>query len=262
MKKPNNLDYSDTPGIKISLKLLTKSVIRKLYLSSYRLRVDKTIVNTKGIKGLALVASYTDNDKGYLDGLIASSEAFEKIILYHDTSKHHDFAFNESIRFQQLVSAAKRNGAQWVLIGSPKTRFSEEFRKQIEPYIKEFSGTPTVLSLRERYLWNNFDQYASPKIVDDEIVIEKLFAITDDMVFDNKMIHASQRPINYKNVVSTTASRYYIGRFNLEMMKKKAEFYHKKDGKDYSYLSDMAKPKKHGETILGIGDYERKELIG
>ena len=46
------------------------------------------------------------------------------------------------------------------------------------------------------------------------------------------------------------------------MMKKKAEFYHKKDGKDYSYLSDMAKPKKHGETILGIGDYERKELIG
>jgi hypothetical protein len=224
MKAPSKLEYERIPGVKVSIKKLTKSIIRKAYLTLYRLPIDKPIVNSDGLKGVFLVASYTDNDKGYLKGMIESSQAFEKLILYHDKTKVNDFDFNESIRFQQLVRAARRNGARWVLVGSPKTRFSREFKHQIKPLVVKYDGTPTVLALHERYLWNDFNQYAYPKIVGDDLFIEKFFSLTDHMVFDGKKIHATQRPINYTNVVHTTASRYYLGRFNLNMMKKKQSF--------------------------------------
>ncbi|MGB4759532.1 MAG: hypothetical protein WBP26_05770 [Candidatus Saccharimonadales bacterium] len=261
MRAPSSLDYSNTPGVWAALKLLIKSILRYAYLNLYRLPTDKPIKNGHGLEGLFIIASYTDNDKAYLEGFIAASQAFEGIILYHDKTKNHRFAYNESLRFQQLVAAAKRHGARWVLVGSPKTRFSKEFKNQIAPLIKEYSGTQTVLSLKERYLWNDFDHYTLPKIASVEATIEKLFTVTDNMVFDNKILHASQRPINYTNIIKTSASRYYLGRFNVKMMKEKADFYHHKDGKDYSYLCDVFEPMLHGETILGIGQYEKQELL-
>ena len=81
------------------------------------------------------------------------------------------------------------------------------------------------------------------------------------MVFDNHPIHATQHPINYNEMITTNASRYYLGRFNLDTMKAKAQFYSQKDGKDYSYLYNMSKPIKHNENVLGIGDFEKKELL-
>lgn len=284
MKRIRDLDYSNVPSIKVSFKIFIKSILRRFYITPsqvisdkfstleiknklfqirvrmFGLRVDPILVNKDGIKGLYIVASYTDNDKGYLDGFIKSSLHFEKIILYHDKGAHN-FKFNESIRFQKLTYIAKRHGAKWVVVGSPKTRFSDEFRNQVSKYVIRYSNTPTVLSLKERYLWGDFDHYIYTRAGGKDARIKKFFAITDQMQFDNKRIHAAQYPINYVNVIDTNASRYYLGRFNMETMKKKAEYYHSKDGKDYSYLYDVSKPIAHGEKINGIGDFERKELL-
>lgn len=278
MKKIADLNYDNVPGVKDSFKIFAKSLLRKFYLSPKAKFDDfarkreiskisrKTEIRNIGkdaIPGVFLVASYTDKDRDFLPGMIESaSGAFEKVVLFYDDNKKHDFSYNESVRFQALVLAAKNAGAKWVLIGSPKTRFSKEFRKQIEGYFSKYENTPTILGLKERYLWEDFDHYAFPSNVIGDHYILKFFAITDDMEFDNSPIHASQHPINYKNIIKTPASRFYLGRFNISIMKKKAEFYHEKDGKDYSYLYDMGPVREHGETVLGIGDYERKELIG
>ena len=276
MKTPSNLNYDNTPSVKESSKFLIKALLRKFYIrpkkrvwnfaykvytNIYRLPIDDVIVNKDGIKGLFLVASYTNRDRDYLHGLIDSSKAFEKIILYHDKNKKHNFKYNESLRFQLLVMAAKRRGARWVLIGSPKTRFSDTFRKQIEPQINKYANKPVVLGLKERYLWENFDQYAYPKNVIGDAIIYKFFTITDNMIFDNLPIHAAQHPINYTKKINTTASRYYLGRFNIKTMKEKAAFYTQKDGKDYSYLYDIAEPIKHNEIVTGIGKFEKEELL-
>ena len=285
MKKLNELDYSNLPGVKKSLKLLIKALLVKFYIKPktklqksfsvesmkrkifytiakyYQLPTDEPIITENGLKGLHLIASYTDRDKGFLPGLINSCEAFEKIILYHDKSGNN-FKYNESLRFQLLIAAAKREGADWVLIGSPKTRFSSNFKKQVEPYVKKYSGTATVLALKERFLWEDFEHHAHTKRSGPDPEIRKFFSVTDTMVFDNKPIHAAQHPVNYTNIVYVDACRYYLGRFNLKIMKQKADFYHKKDGKDYSYMYDMSNPIPHEEKILGVGDYEARELMG
>jgi hypothetical protein len=276
LKLPSQIDYTNVPSVKVATKYLAAALVRKFYVrpkktlkaalistyvDHYRLPIDEPISNTNGIKGLFLVASYTDKDSEYLPGMLEASSAFDQIILYRDNNIAHNFKYNESIRFQSLISAAKRRGATWVLIGSPKTRFSKEFRDQIEPYIKKYNKKPVVLGIKERYLWEKFDQYAYPKNVIGDAIIYKLFSITNTMTFDNLPIHASQYPINYVEKVVTEASRYYLGRFNLNTMRQKAEFYHNKDGKDYTYLYDMAKPEKHHEHILGIGKFETEQLI-
>ena len=287
MKTPSKLNYDNVPGIKASGKLLVKSILRKFYIKpknkivhvtlstvhllknfiykayvdNIHLPIDKPISNNKGMKGVFLVASYTDKDKDYLPGMIASADSFGGIILYHDKNKKHNFKYNESLRFQKLIAAAKRHDAEWVLIGSPKTRFSSKFRQQIEPYIKKYTGKKVILGLKERYLWGQFDQYAYPSNIQGDAIIHKFFTITADMVFDNHPIHATQHPINYNEMITTNASRYYLGRFNLDTMKAKAQFYSQKDGKDYSYLYNMSKPIKHNENVLGIGDFEKKELL-
>lgn len=284
MKKISEIDFSDTPGIKGASKIFLKALLRKFYINPvnnlkktfqkenikailyrinvnfFQLPVDTIIYNKEGMEGAALVASYTDKDKGYLDGFIESGRCFEIVILYHDKGGHN-FKFNESLRFQKLIAAAKRDNATWVFIGSPKTRFSADFKKQVYPILKKYVNTQTVLSVKERYLWGDFDHFIYTREGGEDARIKKFFALTDKMVFDNKQIHASQFPINYKNVIDANASRYYLGRFNIDTMKKKAEFYHKKDGKDYSYLYDVSEPIAHGEKITGIGEYERRELL-
>lgn len=277
MRNPDKLNYDNVPGVKQSIKILIKSIIRKFYVKPknrlryiilrgyvkmYRLPIDTPIASENGIAGVFLVASYTNSDRGYLKGLINSCEAFEKIILYHDKTKSYNFGYNESLRFQLLVEAAKRHGAKWVLIGSPKTRFSAEFKDEIKPYIEKYSGQPIVISLRERYLWEDFSQFANAKLAGEDPRVEKFFTITKEMLFDDKAIHASQRPINYEKVVKINASRYYLGRFNMTMMNSKASFYRKKDGKDYSYLGDITEPQKHNENLLGISTFEIKQLTG
>jgi hypothetical protein len=287
LKTPGQFNYSGVPGIKASSKLLVKAILRKVYIrpkskiantfidvrgilkdysykayvSRYHMPIDNIIYNKKGIPDVFLVASYTDADKNYLPGMIESGDIFGGIVLYHDKNEKHNFKYNESLRFQLLVAAARKHGAKWVLVGSPKTRFSSEFKSQVKPYIEKYRDDQVVLGLKERYLWEKFDQYAYPKNVEGDAIIYKFFTVTEDMSFDNLPIHASQHPINYKKKVVTTASRYYLGRFNIKTMKKKAEFYNKKDGKDYSYLYDIAKPKKHNETLLGIGEFERQVLL-
>ena len=277
MGKISNLDYNGVPGIKDSAKLFIKALLRKFYVMPReemgKRRFEKEIEEVSkdseviildgGISGVFIVASYTDKDKEYLPGMIESvKDVFSGIVLYHDLNKKHNFNYNESARFQGLIKVAKDSGAKWVLVGSPKTRFSKEFRSQIEGYFSEFEDTKTVLGLKERYLWGDFSHYAFPSNIVGDHYILKFFAITDNMEFDDLPIHAAQRPINYDNIIETPASRLYLGRINIDIMRRKAEFYHKKDGGDYSYLYDMGEVKEHGEEVLGIGDFERKELLG
>lgn len=241
-------------------QLKVRAVLTGLVPRVCRLRIDLPIENESGIKGLHYVASYTDEDQGYLKGMVESCEAFQRIILYHDRSDHK-FRYNESLRFQLLIASAQRLGATWVLIDSPKTRFSAEFRVQIGHLLERYAGTPTVLVLSERYLWGDFAHYASPKSAGEKHTVQKLFALTDRMVFDGKPLHAMQRPSNYTNIVITDASRYYLGRFNLATMHKKAQFYNSVDGRDYSFLTDVSTPAPHGEYVLGIGEFERRTLL-
>lgn len=276
VKTPSKLDYTDVPGIKTASRLFVKSILRKLYIRpkknligrlykfyvrQYRLPIDEPIFNDMGIPGVFMIASYTDNDKDYLPGMVEAATCFQGIITYHDKSKKHDFSYNESLRFQLLIASAKRYGAKWVLVGSPKTRFSSKFRSQILPYIEKYDASKTVLGLKERYLWESFDQYAYPSNITGDSWIYKFFTITDEMAFDNERIHAKQYPVNYTRLIPTEASRFYIGRFNIETMKRKAEFYERKDGKDYSYLYNMGTPKKHNERVMGIGAFETAELL-
>lgn len=90
-----------------------------------------------------------------------------KIRLYHDRTRSYDFRYNEGRRFQLLISVAKKNGAEWVFIGSPKTRFSEEFKTQIAPSVEKYRGVPVILALKERYLWGDFEHYAYINTVGD-----------------------------------------------------------------------------------------------
>lgn len=277
MKLPRQIDYTNVPGVKTSAKYLVAALLRKLYIKPgrlvkakaadlyfkiYRLPVDKPIHNAEGINGVYLVASYTDGDKGYLRGLIDSAQAFEKVILFHDKASDHRFNYNESARFQLLTNAAKREGAKWVLIGSPKTRFSSEFKNQIAPLVKKYQDKPTILALKERYLWEDFDHFVFIGQDGHDVIVEKFFSVTDNMIFDNKAIHASQHPINYPKSITTSASRYYLGRFNLAAIKAKAKFYGKIDGIDYSFMANTSTPERHNETVLGIGDFEVNKLSG
>lgn len=278
LKELSEVDYTNVPGVKVAFKHLVLSLLRKIYLSPkqkaerllnylndryfYKRNITKSKINKNGIKGLFLVLSYTDFDKNYIPGLLKSGEVFERVVFYHDKNKNPSFKFNESVRFQQLINEAKRSGASWVLIGSPKTRFSKEFKGQIAPLLNKYNNTQTVFSLKERYLWRDFDHYVQIRTDNKEVRVNKLFAITDDMVFDNKPIHALQHPVNYTNIVKLSASRYYLGRFNMNTIRQKANFYGKIDGGDYSFMEKMLTlPKRHNEHILGISSFEKEQLL-
>lgn len=70
--KGSLLDRQCSRGKDILLRRTTD-----LFVKYSRLSVDEPIYNESGLKGLVLVASYTDKDENFLPGLISSCDAFE-----------------------------------------------------------------------------------------------------------------------------------------------------------------------------------------
>lgn len=204
------------------------------------------------LPGVAMVFSYTNNDKILVPGLLESFYFCDFFVSYYDTGT--DFAYDESRRHTELINAAKANGAKWVYLTQPTLRLGNGWREILLQYL--YTNDPIILRSPVHYFWD----YSLDTVRTDLTPwkVPCFFRVHPLNCFTNAKLHHVASPTIGKRV-TVPAIRYNMNRLGREVCLAKADYYSAKDGTPHASLRDFSKlatTEIDPKTIRGLGPSE------
>lgn len=206
----------------------------------------------EALPGVAMVFSYTDNDKILVPGLLESFYFCDFFVCYYDNGT--DFAYDESERHKMLIDTAKANGAKWVYLTQPTVRLGSGWRDILAKYLS--TDRPLILHSPVHYFWD----YSLDTIRTDLTTFRPpcFFRVHTKNVFSNSKLHHVASPVVGQRV-RVPAVRYNMNRLGREVCVAKADYYQAKDGTPHNSLRDFSRlttKKIDPSTIRGVGPNE------
>lgn len=210
----------------------------------------------EAIPGVAMVFSFTNNDKLLVPGLLDAFYFCEFFMAYFDTGT--DFAYDESKRHLMLIQGAREHGARWVYLTQPTVRLAPGWRDVMLRFAS--SNRPLILHSPVHYFWN----YSLDTIRTDLTRFRPpcFFRFHRENAFDNSKLHHVAAPLHGERV-RVEPPRYNLNRLGREVCLAKADYYSAKDGTPHNSLRDFSGLKTikiDPSTIRGLGSAEREYI--
>jgi hypothetical protein len=185
-------------------------------------------------------------DDGSSDGSYEQLAAHPSVLEVLRQPRDRPF-WDEPGNHRQLVHAALRHNAEWILCVDADERLERDFRTRAERVIARgrWLGM-SAFAVRVRELWNTTDQYRVDGIWGRKLVA-RLFRARADHEFDTRPLHSHKAPLQSKyrgRYPFTDLTIYHLGMLRREDRAARRHRYEVLDPESrwqavgYSYLTD------------------------